>query len=98
SEQNGRNGLSFHSIGLLQVGHFMNLKAPPPGLFYTRDAGRLIKIRRLTNLIVPSRRIAFKRTVTLSRVEPTIEAISRWGSGMSMRTPPSSTTPYRSEY
>ena len=40
-------------------------------------AGRLIKIRRLTNLIVPSRRIAFKRTVTLSRVEPTIEAISR---------------------
>ena len=42
-----------------------------------KDAGRLISIRRLTNAIVPSRRMAFKRTVTLSRVEPTIEAISR---------------------
>lgn len=44
---------------------------------HQRDAGRLINIRRLTNAIVPSRRMAFKRTVTLSRVEPTIEAISR---------------------
>ena len=44
---------------------------------YTKDAGRLIKIRRFTNSIVPSRRMAFKRTVTLSRVDPTIEAISR---------------------
>ena len=44
---------------------------------FQRDAGRLISIRRLTNAIVPSRRMAFKRTVTLSRVEPTIEAISR---------------------
>src|SRR5262244_1942610 len=26
SEQNGRNGLSFHSVGLPQVGHFMNLE------------------------------------------------------------------------
>lgn len=42
-----------------------------------RAAGRLISIRRLTNAIVPSRRMAFKRTVTLSRVEPTIDAISR---------------------
>jgi len=41
------------------------------------DAGRLISIRLRTNAIVPSRRMAFKRTVTLSRVEPTIEAISR---------------------
>lgn len=39
-------------------------------------AGRLISMRRLTKSIVPSRRIAFKRTVTLSLVEPTIEAIS----------------------
>lgn len=46
-------------------------------LTHARDAGRLIRIRRLTNSIVPSRRIAFKRTVTLSRVEPTIDAISR---------------------
>ena len=44
---------------------------------HQRDAGRLINIRRLTNAIVPSRRMAFKRTVTLSRVEPTMEAISR---------------------
>src|SRR4030095_7385603 len=43
----------------------------------TREAGRLIRIRRFTNSIVPSRRMAFKRTVTLSRVEPTIDAISR---------------------
>ena len=40
-------------------------------------AGRLISIRRLTKAIVPARRMAFKRTVTLSRVEPTMEAISR---------------------
>ena len=44
---------------------------------HQRDAGRLINIRRLTNAIVPSRRMAFKRTVTLSRVEPTMDAISR---------------------
>ena len=58
-----------------------------------RDAGRLISIRRLTNAIVPSRRMAFKRTVTLSRVEPTIEAISRCGRGISMSTPSGSETP-----
>src|SRR5262245_7632910 len=57
------------------------------------DAGRLISIRRLTNAIVPSRRMAFKRTVTLSRVEPTMEAISRWGKGISMSTPSGSDTP-----
>ena len=41
------------------------------------DGGRLTRILRLTKSIVPSRRMAFKRTVTLSRVEPTMEAISR---------------------
>ena len=76
SEQKGRKGLSFHSTGLPQVGHFMNLE-PHARPTSQRDAGRLISIRRLTNAIVPSRRMAFKRTVTLSRVEPTIEAISR---------------------
>jgi hypothetical protein len=40
-------------------------------------SGRLTRIRLFTNSIVPSRRIAFKRTVTLSRVDPTMEAISR---------------------
>ena len=63
-------------IGLPQVGHFMNLEHAPAAS-HQRDAGRLISIRRLTNAIVPSRRMAFKRTVTLSRVEPTMEAISR---------------------
>lgn len=58
-----------------------------------RDAGRLSSIRRLTNAIVPARRMAFKRTVTLSRVEPTMEAISRWGRGMSISTPSGSETP-----
>src|ERR1044071_10046455 len=53
----------------------------------TSDSGRLMRILRLTNSIIPSRRMAFKRTVTLSRVEPTIEAISRCGSGMSISTP-----------
>ena len=56
-------------------------------------AGRFISIRRLTKAIVPARRMAFKRTVTLSRVEPTMEAISRWGRGMSMSTPSGSDTP-----
>lgn len=41
------------------------------------DAGLFSSIRLRTKAIVPSRRMAFKRTVTLSRVEPTIEAISR---------------------
>ena len=42
-----------------------------------RDLGLLTRIFRLMKSIVPSRRMAFKRTVTLSRVEPTIAAISR---------------------
>ena len=92
SEQKGRKGLSFHSIGLPQVGHFIELE-PRARPTSQRDAGRLISIRRLTNAIVPSRRMAFKRTVTLSRVEPTIEAISRWGRGISMSTPSGSETP-----
>ena len=56
-------------------------------------AGRFTRIFLLTKSIVPSRRMAFKRTVTLSRVEPTIEAISRWGRGISINTPPSLATP-----
>ena len=93
SEQNGRKGLSFHSTGLPQVGHFMNLAATATAASHERDAGRLISIRRLTNAIVPSRRMAFKRTVTLSRVDPTMEAISRCGRGISMSTPSGSETP-----
>src|SRR6266511_748401 len=84
SEQNGRNRLSFQSTGLPQVGHFMETElASEYSVQLTRlislasDATRLTKIRRLTNSILPSRRSAFKRTVTLSRVDPTIEAISR---------------------
>ena len=83
SEQNGRNGLSCHSTGLPQVGHFMETDARATSLQFASlisgasDSGRLTKIRLLTNSILPSRRIAFKRTVTLSRVEPTMEAISR---------------------
>ena len=77
SEQNGRKGLSFHSVGLPQVGHFMNLEQRAHRCRNYSEAGRLSSIRLLTKAIGPSRRMAFKRTVTLSRVEPTIEAISR---------------------
>lgn len=51
-------------------------------------AGRFTRIFLLTKSIVPSRRIAFKRTVTLSRVEPI-----RCDKGISMRTPRSSSNP-----
>jgi hypothetical protein len=57
------------------------------------DSGRLMRILRLTKSMIPSRRSAFKRTVTLSRVEPTMEAISRCGSGMSINTPAVLCTP-----
>ena len=84
SQQNGRNGLSFHSTGLPQVGHFMETDAAANTSLQfaslisgASDSGRLTRIRLLTNSILPSRRIAFKRTVTLSRVEPKMEAISR---------------------
>ncbi|MDT4897740.1 MAG: hypothetical protein QOH25_2817 [Acidobacteriota bacterium] len=110
SEQKGRCGLSCHSAGLLQFGHFIRkiknqkckmedekLALRLPFCIFdfafcilqaaASDSGRLIRIFRLTKSMIPSRRMAFKRTVTLSRVEPTMEAISRCGSGMSMRTP-----------
>ncbi len=48
----------------------------------------MIKILRSTKSIIPARRMSFKRTVTLSRVKPTSEAISRCGKLRSMRTPP----------
>jgi hypothetical protein len=53
----------------------------------------MIRIFLSTKSMIPARRSAFKRTVTLSRVEPTMEAISRCGSARSMRTPPSSGAP-----
>ncbi len=93
SEQKGRNGLPFHSTGLPQVGHLVIYRTRTAATRHTSEAGRLISIRLLTNSIVPSRRMAFKRTVTLSRVDPTIEAISRCGSGMSIKTPLGSETP-----
>ena len=64
-------------LGRLTAGWAFHELEPRAWPTSQRDAGRLISIRRLTNAIVPSRRMAFKRTVTLSRVEPTIEAISR---------------------
>lgn len=81
SEQNGRKGLSLNSTGLPQVGHFIGSTAQADQ-FVTlisrpSDSGRFTRMRRLTKSIVPSRLMAFKRTVTLSRVEPTIDAISR---------------------
>ena len=87
----GTKGVVF-PLGRLTAGWAFHEFEPRTAHVYS-DAGRLISIRRLTNAIVPARRMAFKRTVTLSRVEPTMEAISRWGRGMSMRTPSGSDTP-----
>src|ERR1700754_3657063 len=63
-------------LGRFTAGWTLHESRNTDGSTIYSDAGRLISIRLRTNLIVPSRRMAFKRTVTLSRVEPTIEAIS----------------------
>ncbi len=74
---------------------FSPLPLFPLKFFYAIKSisGRFIRIFRSMKSIVPSRRMTFKRTVTLSLVEPTMEAISRCGRGRSISTPPVFDTP-----